>query len=307
MRLITEDFGHGVDYACLIGMLHALAEKYPFITVSYMGTSLLGRGIPMITLGGERHRARSVLYVGAHHAAEHITSALLLRFVEDYCACLASHRRVYGVLVGRLYQSRRITVIPQLNVDGAELALNGAGEGQLAQRLRELNGGDDFRRWQANVRGVDLNHNYDEGFYEYKRLESSLGISGPCASRFAGEAPESEPECAALASLIRHSEELCGVLTLHTQGEEIYASSGGMLVRGMECAARLISSMTGYKISAPEGGACYGGLTDWCIRRLGLPSFTLECGLGENPLPMSELDAIYARLRELLFSFPLLA
>lgn len=94
MRLITEDFGHGIDYACLIGMLHALTEKYPFITVSYMGTSLLGRGIPMITLGGERYRARSVLYVGAHHAAEHITGALLLRFVEDYGACLASRGRV---------------------------------------------------------------------------------------------------------------------------------------------------------------------------------------------------------------------
>ena len=31
---------------------------------------------------------------------------------------------------------------------------------------------DDFSHWQANARGVDLNHNYDSGFYEYKKIES---------------------------------------------------------------------------------------------------------------------------------------
>lgn len=307
MSIETVNFGRGVDYACLIGILHRLSEKYPFIGVQYMGTSLLGRGIPMVTLGGERRRMRSVLYVGAHHASEHITSALLLRFIEDYCESLSTGKRVCGVSVERLYQSRGVAVIPQLNVDGVELQINGTADAMLRERVIKMNGGEDLTHWQANARGVDLNHNYDAGFFEYKSLEHSLGIKGPCASRFAGEAPESEPECASLASLIKHSDEICGVLTLHTQGEEIYASSNGMLVRGMECAARLMSSMTGYKLAFPEGGACYGGLTDWCIKKLALPSFTLECGKGENPLPMSELDAIYGRLRELFFSFPLLA
>ena len=42
-----------------------------------------------------------------------------------------------------------------------------------------MNGGsEDFTRWQANVRGVDLNHNYDAGFDAYKQLEPSLGITG---------------------------------------------------------------------------------------------------------------------------------
>jgi len=295
-----------VDYASLMDTLQYISDSYPFAGVTYMGTSVLGRGIPMVTLGGERGKCRSVLYVGAHHGMEHLTSALLLRFIIDYCERVKKGGRVYNVSLDRLYKNRTIYVIPQLNVDGVHLQVNGADGCIIHDRLITMNGGEDFSRWQANARGVDLNHNYDAGFFTYKKLEDELGIDGGCATRFSGEGPESEPETASLAALLRYSDEIHGVLTLHTQGEEIYASSGGKHLRGMASASRLISSMTGYKLAEPEGSAAYGGLTDWCIEKLHLPSFTLECGKGTNPLPYEQLDDIYARLCELFFSFPLL-
>ena len=55
-----------------------------------------------------------------------------------------------------------------------------------------------------------------------------------------------------------------------------------------------------------KGMAAYGGLTDWCIRSLQIPSFTLECGKGENPLPLEEYFCVYAALRQLFFEAPLL-
>ena len=64
--------------------------------------------------------------------------------------------------------------------------------------------------------------------------------------------------------------------------------------------------MTGYKPSHTDGTASYGGLTDWYINEYGKPSFTLECGKGENPLPISQILPIYTRLREVLFTFPIL-
>lgn len=306
MSEIIKKLKHGADCSALLGCVRYFAEEYPELEIGYMGTSVLGRGIPMIVLGGEGCK-KSVLYVAAHHASEHITSAVLLLFVEEYLAALHSRRRVCGICVPRLFENHRIYVIPQLNPDGVEIAINGCS-GSLRERLISMNGGDDFTHWQANARGVDLNHNYDARFFEYKRLEPSLGVASPGPSRFSGASPESEPESAALASLLRRRKlSLRGVLTLHSQGEEIYCAPRDFLGHRAECTARLVSSVTGYKRCTPAGSASYGGLTDWCVSSLRLPSFTIECGLGENPLPQSDMLPIYERLRELFFSFPLFA
>lgn len=62
--------------------------------------------------------------------------------------------------------------------------------------------------------------------------------------------------------------------------------------------------MTSYKLCEADGFAAYGGLSDWYTDEMRLPSFTLECGKGENPLPLSDGEGIYARLRRALFTLP---
>ena len=47
-------------------------------------------------------------------------------------------------------------------------------------------------------------------------------------------------------------------------------------------------------------------MTDFVVGELGRPAFTLECGKGENPLPLSDYFPIYAGLREVLFTLPVL-
>lgn len=304
-RWVTE-YTSPLDYRALMDTIQLFSERYPFINVTYMGTSILGRGIPMVSLGDGGGKCKSLLYVGCHHGMEWITSIVLLRFIEDYCEAFKGRDCVYNVNVQRLFRSRTIHVIPQLNVDGADIQINGAGGCILEDRLLSMNGGGDFSHWQANARGVDLNHNYDAGFYDYKKLEAELGINGGCATRFSGESPESEPEVASLTSLIRYSSEIRTVLTLHTQGEEIYYTSGGYCPPGSRSIGRLLSRMTGYKLTCPEGAACYGGLTDWYIRKMHRPSFTVECGSGVNPLPIDDYKDIYAKLGEALFSMPIL-
>ena len=59
--------------------------------------------------------------------------------------------------------------------------------------------------------------------------------------------------------------------------------------------------------AAPEGAAAYGGLTDWAVGRLGIPSFTIECGEGKNPLPESAFPSAWREIRPLLFRAPLYA
>ena len=296
-----------LDYSSLMNTLQMFSERYPFISISYMGTSVLGRGIPMVTLGEGGRNRRSVLYVGAHHGMEWITSVVLLRFINEYCEAFKSGDRICRVNIKRLFNSRTIYVIPQLNVDGVNIQINGAGDSLMKDRLLSMNGSDNFTKWQANARGVDLNHNYDAGFFEYKKLEVEAGIDGGCATRYSGCSPESEPEIASMCSFLRYCNEISMILTLHSQGEEIYYSSGNIVPPRAASLGRLMSRMTGYTLSKPDGMAAYGGLTDWYIREIKKPSFTIECGKGENPLPLEDYHGIYENLRELLFTAPILA
>ena len=237
---------------------------------------------------------------------EWITTVLLLRFAFDICTALERKSTVYGNCMDDLLSSYTVYIVPMLNPDGVEYQIHGVSEDNpLRHRLLGMNGGSlDFSTWQANARGVDLNHNYDAGFAEYKLWELRNDILGGQPTRYSGECPESEPEVAYLCGFIRFREGLKGVLTLHTQGEEIFYRSGGKSAPdGLRIAKRL-AVLSGYRLATAEGPAAYGGLTDWCIQRLGLPSFTLECGKGKNPLPLSQAFPIYAHLRRALFTFP---
>lgn len=282
-----------------------LTQTYPSLSRALLGRSILGREIPLLKIGeGETH----LLYVGAHHGAEGMTAAFLLRFLSEFLSAHRAGRSVEGIDPGFLLSVRTLWIVPALNPDGVELVERGlSSAGFLSERIRRMNGGsDDTSTWQANARGVDLNHNYDAGFRAYKGVEASLGVSGGGPTRYSGEYPESEPETAALVRFIR-SVPLSMILSLHTQGREIYFTSGGRSLPGQAAVAARFSAMTGYRVAAPSGAAAYGGLTDWAVGRMGIPSFTLECGEGKNPLPESAFSSAWREIRPLLFRAPLYA
>lgn len=301
----SRELSRPIDHGTMCEILSEFEREYPFVTVTEIGYSLCGRSIPLVTLGDPSAK-KSVLYVGTHHAAERITTAVLLRFIGDYCEAYSSGRRMYNVGMDYLFERRRILIVPMLNPDGVELQIHGVTEDfPLRERVLRMNGGSgDFTRWQANARGVDLNHNYNARFAEYKQIEAELGIE-PGATKYSGDYPESEPEAAALCKLLRIDGTVRCILTLHTQGEEIFFGDDNAPA-GSRTMGRLISRMSGYKLMQTDGTASYGGLTDWYVREFNRPSFTIECGRGENPLPDGDLFGIYAALREVLFSAPFL-
>lgn len=299
------DYRAPTDHALLMAVGEEFAARYESLEITMLGQSILGRKIPVLRLG---RGSKKVLYIGAHHGMEWVTCTVLLRFVNEYCELLRSRGKVNGLSVEALDESRSIYVIPMLNPDGVEYALHGIEEDNpLYERAFSMNGQSmDFSHWQANARGVDLNHNYNAGFAEYKRLEAENGIFGGAPTRFSGEAPESEPEVGYLCNFVRFYDDFSMALTLHTQGEEIYYTSGGEVPPKGERIGERLASLCGYSLSKPEGMAAYGGFTDWFIREFGRPSFTVECGKGENPLPFSDFPMMYLRLRRMLFCAPFL-
>lgn len=293
-----------LDHEALERCVTLLTDVYgEHMTSSELTRSVLGRQIPLLRLGSGD---KCVLYVGAHHGMEWLTSSILLYFLDDLCDSAREGRNVFGLSVEYILKMRTLLFVPMLNPDGVELVQKGAdASGILSERQIRMNEGSrDFSHWQANARGVDLNHNYRYGFSAYKQMEREMHIEGGARSRFSGESPESEPESGALASLVRtvlpHS-----IYTLHTQGEEIYCGGEGANESVLSI-GRALAGLSGYKLSSPEGAAAYGGLTDYAVCELGIPSFTIECGRGENPLPPSSFLLIYAAIRRMLFYSTLL-
>ncbi|MBQ2117529.1 MAG: gamma-D-glutamyl-meso-diaminopimelate peptidase [Clostridia bacterium] len=288
--------------ADLYEYLEALTDGCPEMGIEVFGKTMMGRNIPAVTVGeGET----GLLLVSGHHASEWITGLALLRFLYELSDAIRMKRRIYGLDTGFLLSQKRLTVVPLLNIDGAALSIDGLpGDHPLRERLLGMNGGsEDFTHWQANARGVDLNHNYAAGFAEYRKIEAENGIFGGAPTKYSGTYPESEPETAALCALIR-SAGFRAVVSLHTQGEEVYYSTLGYAPAGARKTAEDIVRLTGYRLSAPSGTAAYGGLTDWFITEFDRPAFTLECGKGKSPLPLESELGIYLRLRRFLFTLP---
>jgi len=277
--------------------IDSILRRHPCSKSFSVGKSVLGRKIAALSLGDSRG---GVLYVGATHGSEWLTSLLLLEFFDELCAAYERGGRPYGIDVRRALRTRGVLVVPVLNPDGVEIALCGAESAlALCGKVTRLSGGN-CACWNANARGVDINHNFAAGWEELRALEQEQGIFGPAPGKYGGPCPFSEPETRAA----------CGVCTtfgvkrlysFHSQGEEIYWRYGANTPAASLEIAKLLADASGYRLSDPTGTASYGGFKDWFIQHFCLPGFTIEIGRGKNPLPAKDLIGIREDLIGMLY------
>ena len=266
------------DYDYLKKEIHQLG-KFPFAFTGSIGCSVCNRQIFSFSVGTVKER---VLFAGAFHGMEWITTLILLRFANRLCQALQDNTKLAGENPAPLLKKRGLCIIPCVNPDGVAIQLNCPE-----------------KRWQANARGVDLNHNFNAGWCELRQLEIESGITGPGPTRYGGPCPESEPETAAMTRLCRQNC-FCQALAFHSQGEVIFYDFGKNTPPGSFEMAQILADASGYQVSAPEGLAVGGGFKDWFIDCLRRPAFTIEVGLGENPLPIEQFEPIYQQLEPML-------
>lgn len=285
-----------LDYAESIRIRDDLKKKYPFLVCHSIGKSVCGRDITAYSLGNYKN---IVLFAGGFHAQEWLTSLVLLRFLEKVCESLDKKASLSGVDIASSFLSKGITVVPCVNPDGAEIVLNGfesAGEHEKFVRETSKN---DLSTWNANIHGVDINHNFDAGWETLRKMETEAGILGPSAGKYGGHAPHSEPET---QGLVRFCEKhfIDHAFAIHSQGEEIYWSYGSNTPENSLTMANIFSVCSGYELVKNEGLASHGGFKDWFIEYFSRSAFTIEIGKGKNPLPVEQLDKIYAKVEEML-------
>jgi g-D-glutamyl-meso-diaminopimelate peptidase len=272
--------------------IQGLKARYPFIQTGTAGNSVLGKNLYYIKLGNGPNQ---VFYNGSHHGLEWITSVLLMKFVENFSKAYADGTSLAGYNVREIWNSSTIYIIPMVNPDGVNLVLDGLQRDNpfYSDLIRWNNGSTDFSRvWQANIRGVDLNHNYDASWELSKQAEAIYGITGPGPTRFSGPYPESEPESKAVADFTRnHNFRL--VLAYHSQGEVIYWTYSNLTPAESQRIVQLFAQVSGYVPSQTYGIVSYAGYKDWFIQAYRRPGFTIEVGRGTNPLPISQFNKIY--------------
>ena len=284
------------DFASLQNTSQILQKRFPFLHVSSIGNTVLGRPIITYTLG---EGDPATLYVGGVHALEYITSALLVHFTAQLCACMQNRMPLHTLQPAEFFKRHSAIILPMLNPDGVEIHLHGAKTaGILAQTVEKLSGGD-TRHWQANARGIDLNHNFDAGYTLLKKEEVAQGITQPGPGKFGGYRPESETETSALCNLCRQIP-FEKVMAFHSQGEELYWHYGPNTPPYAEKMAHSLAKSATYTACSPSGMAAHGGFKDWFIQTTGRPGFTIEVGKGKNPLPFASWKGIYKRIEPLM-------
>ena len=295
------DYKCALDYGLMMRYIDVFMRRYDFLGVTSIGCTVMGKSIPMITLGKGKSAA---LYVGAPRAGEWLTSIVLLRFINEYCELYKNKNRIYNNTLDYLYSEKTVYIVPMLNADGVDYRINGVNDKNiLYDRLLRMNeeSGTDFSAWEANGRGVELSFNYNFDFGKNKKIESDRGIFGGAPSGYSGTSPESEPEIGALCNFLRFNASVEGVVSLGVGENTVSCSLSEEAKRYSGTAGRL-SRMSGYSLESESAGA--GGFSEWCMNELSVPVFEIKCGGAPKAFSADVPFKIYADLREPLFRFP---
>ena len=220
--------------------------------------------------------------------------------MEQYARAISENGTIFGYSAQALYQRVVLHLVPMVNPDGVDLVTGGLAEGspgyENAVRLAESFPNIPFPDgWKANLRGVDLNLNYPAGWEQAREIKFAQGYTRPGPRDYVGTAPLDQPESAAMAAL---TERLRPSLTLsfHTQGEVIYWKFGSLESDGARELGEDFAAVSGYTLEDVPFASGFAGYKDWFILKFDRPGYTVEVGTGTNPLPLSQLEAIYEKV-----------
>jgi len=262
-----------------------LAAAFPCLDASVIGHSRRGRPIYALTAGCG---PVSYIYNASHHGNEWITSVILTRFAEDIAREIhpawqswVKGKEPAGGPGSPWYERVTLHMVPMVNPDGVDIAINGNPA------------------WKANACGVDLNSNYPAGWEKAKAHKYARGYTAPGPRDYVGPHPLSEPESLAMAAYTK-AKNCALTLSLHTQGEVIYWRYRDYMPPGAAELAAKLAKASGYELDDVPGESSHGGYRDWFIESFNRPGYTIECGYGESPLPVSDFTGIYQRVKPLM-------
>jgi len=219
-----------------------------------------------------------------------------LRFCEELALSYARNAEVYGENAKELLSKSTLCIIPALDIDAVDLVSGDLKSGGYYERAADIAG--DYpsisfpKGWKANIEGVDLNLQYPAGWEQAREIKYSQGFTTPAPRDFVGRVPLEAPESRAMYDFtLAYDPSL--TLSYHSQGEVIYWKYLDYEPAGSRAIAEELGDASGYFVEETPYASGFAGYKDWFIQNFNRPGYTVEVGLGTNPLPISDFERIY--------------
>ncbi|MEA4895037.1 MAG: M14 family metallocarboxypeptidase [Oscillospiraceae bacterium] len=280
--------------------MQLLAKRHAFLKLSEFGRSVMGKPLLCICAGSGQ---RKVFFSASHHANEWISTLVLLKFMNELFEKASADDRIGALSADSLIKRTTMYFVPLVNPDGVDLVLGKNLNAKFYEQAKKISG--DYPSipfpsgWKANIEGTDLNLQYPANWEKAKQIKFDLGFKSPAPRDFVGTAPLSAPESRAHANLTRNIDPDI-VLALHSQGNVIYWKFSNREPVGAYKLGLALAKASGYELSLTPPESDNAGFKDWFIQDFDRPGYTVELGLGESPLPLSQFGAIYSAASPLL-------
>ncbi|OLO42618.1 peptidase M14 [Alkalihalophilus pseudofirmus] len=291
----TESAKSGSPFQCLCEYgpvdleadIQFMYQNYrQIVSIEQIGQSVLSHPIVSFQIGTGK---KKIFYSGGWHANEWLTSKFLITFIKELLLHMKKKQRWHGYDLEKLFQQVTLYIVPLVNPDGVELVQQGIyPEHPMYKEVLTINKGcREFNHWSSNIRGVDLNHQWPAGW----AIEADESPQQPWSRHYSGTAPLTEPEARAVYQF-SCLHDFSHVFAFHSQGQVIYWGYRGYEPPESKAMVERLSLVSSYvPVHTAESD---GGYKDWFIQETGRPGFTIEVGVGTNPLPLSSFSEIWS-------------
>jgi hypothetical protein len=200
------------DYAEMSNVIESTTAAYPTITRRFsIGTSYEGRELWAMKISDNvavDETEPEILYIGLHHAREHLTVEMMLYILRILTQGYGSDTRITNIV-----NAREIYLVFNLNPDGGEFDIS-TGSYRSWRKNRQPNSG-------TTAVGTDPNRNYG---YKWGCCGGSSG--NPSSDTYRGTAAFSAPEVARMRDFVNSRvvggvQQIKTAITFHTYSELI--------------------------------------------------------------------------------------
>lgn len=284
----------------VLAEMNRLAGKYAFVKLSEFGRSVMGKPLLYICAGsGGRH----VFYSASHHANEWISTLILLKYMNELFEKAQTDGQIGGFGAKELLSKTTLCFAPLINPDGVDLVLGKIAGGNYYDSAKKIADNYPFipftSGWKANIEGTDLNLQYPANWEKAKQIKFEQGFVNPAPRDYVGSKPLSARESRALYDFTQKTKPDT-IIALHTQGNVIYWKFASYEPKGAYELGVKLAEASGYALSQTPPVSDNAGYKDWFIQDFNRPGYTVEMGVGESPLPLSQFDSIYSSMEPLL-------
>jgi len=261
-----------------------LGKMHKGFAMQSIGKSASGADIMMIKLGtGDK----KVFISGGWHGDEWISALFLTRHIESILL-----NRDSDMQWDELLKNVTLYIVPMVNPDGCEIAVHGTDVNSfLLDAIEKLRPPEfSLSSWRANAQGIDPNKQYP---INWESLRYSLRNNPPPRGT-AGEEPLRAPESQAIYQFTL-ANDIKAVFCYHTQGQVIYWDTYPTEETDMmRSVANEYAKVSNYSLIDDQSNFA-GGYRDWFVVQYQRPGLTIEIGVGDNPLPLSDFEEIWQR------------